>query len=91
MDKDIACTANAILWLWKDIIDESEVNESDEMKRCWYRLPERQAYQNSIISFVTNGLIEDYDVLKVAVKIAGIWRSDRKQLYFASTGSRQET
>lgn len=90
MEKDIACTANAILWLWKEIIDESERVEIDEVKRYWHRLPQRQAYQNAMNAFMANGLIESYNVLKVAVKVAGVWRSDRQQFNFISTGSSQE-
>lgn len=86
MDNQIACAANAILWLWNSIILESEKVEPSE-RQCWHRWPERQAYQNAINAMLNNGLIESFDVCKVQVKINGVWRSDRQTFVFIPTGA----
>ena len=81
MERNIACAANAILWLWNAIIIEAEA----EVQSPWYRLPERQAYRDAMNIMVNNHLIEDFDVVKVRVKINGQWRTDRQEYEFVST------
>lgn len=69
----VARAANAILWLWKQLVDQSQGD-------CWFKHDARSAFQDSIICMRTCGLIEDYDVLKVEVKIKGIWTNARQVL-----------
>ena len=80
MERNIACAANAILWLWNEI----EVEASAQSP--WYRLPERQAYRQAMNIMVNNHLIDNFDVVKVRVKINGHWRTDRQEYEFADSG-----
>ncbi len=89
MERNIACAANAILWLWNAIITEAEAKIPDELGQTWFRNPERQAYRLALMSMVNNHLIEDFDVIKVRVKINGQWRTDRQEHEFVSTGPKQ--
>ena len=70
-DIRIANAANAILWLWNDTARASKGN-------CWYKQDARQAYQDSLIAMVSCGLIEDYDMVKIQVKIKGTWTASRQ-------------
>lgn len=67
----VARAANAILWLWKQLVDQSQGD-------MWFKYEARRAFQDSIICMQACGLIEDYDVLKVEVKIKGIWTNARQ-------------
>ena len=69
--RDIACAANAILWLWHQ---DAEVAK----KNPWYKADARQAYRDSVRSMQFCGLIEDYDMVKIMVKIDGEWTGVRK-------------
>lgn len=82
MKTAIACCANDILWLWNDLIKEAEASE----RPMWHKIDARQAYQDSLNSMKANGLIEDYDVVSIRVKIDGEWRKDRRSLHFIQTG-----
>lgn len=66
----IARSANGILWMWRELH-----LEADRLCDCWYKQERRQAYQDTINCMVTNGLIEDFDMLKCQVKINGRWTS----------------
>lgn len=70
-DHKIACAANTILWLWHQDIQGAE-------RDPWYKHEALQAYHDSIRSMVFCGLIEDYDVVKIRVKIKGEWSSARR-------------
>lgn len=70
-DLRIARAANAILWRWKQLVDQVE-------DKPFYAHQARQAYQDSLIAMQCCGLIEDYDVLKVQVRIKGIWTGARQ-------------
>lgn len=83
---NVAHAANDILWLWREVIQEADRNEPEELKRCWYKHDVRQAYQDTLIALQRNGLIEDYDVQKVAVKIDGRWDASRRELVFKPNG-----
>lgn len=80
--------ANAMLWLWKELVDRSNGNS-------WFEVTARQAYQDCLNSLKYLGLIEDYDVTKVQVKVDGQWRSDRYVARFVADrsdkGSKQAT
>ncbi len=67
----VARAANAILWLWKQVVDQSKGDP-------WFKYDARRAFQDSIICMQACSLIEDYDVLKVEVKIKGIWTNARQ-------------
>lgn len=83
---NVAHTANDILWLWREVIQEADRNEPDEARRCWYKHGVRQAYQDTLQAMKRHGLIEDYDVVKVAVKIDGNWDASRYQPKFKPRG-----
>jgi len=70
-DLRIARAANAILWLWKQLVDRAE-------HEPFYAHQTRRAYQDSLIAMQSCGLIEDYDVTKVQVRIKGIWTGARQ-------------
>lgn len=78
--RQVASGANGILFMWHHLILEADREEPDEFKRCMYRQPERQAYQNAIQCLRYNGLVEDYDVENVRVKINGVWLRDIKSI-----------
>ena len=87
MERNIACAANAILWLWNAIMVKAEA----EGQSAWYRLPERQAYRQAMNIMMNNHLIEDFDVAKVRVKINRQWKTDRQQFEFINAGPKQRT
>ena len=89
MERNIACAANAILWLWNATIVEAEAKIPDELGQTWFRCPERQAYRLAMMSMMNNHLIEDFDVIKVRVKINGQWRTDRQEHEFVSAGPKR--
>jgi hypothetical protein len=70
--------ANDILQLWHNL--SKEADKSD--KPAWYKIDMRQAYQDALISMVRNGLIEQYDVVRVRVKVDGVWSDSRRHLQF---------
>jgi hypothetical protein len=74
--------ANAILYLWNELIQEAEAQERDPLRREWYRHAERQAYRNAVIAMQTAGLIESYDVVNIQCLVDGAWSSDRHTLEF---------
>lgn len=78
--------ANDVLWLWREVVREADRQEPEEQRRCWYKHDARQAYQDAMQSMKRHELIEDYDMLKVAVKVDGQWRDDRYQAKFVPNG-----
>ena len=66
----VARSANAILWLWADLLKRSQGDS-------WFEHHGQRAYQDAMQAMVSCGLIEDYDVVKIAVKIKDEWRTDR--------------
>lgn len=66
----IARAANGILYMWRELHLEAE-----KLNDCWHRHERRQALQDAVACMKTNGLIEDYDMLKCEVKINGQWSS----------------
>lgn len=72
----VATAAIGILYLWRQIVIEAEVQEHDPMRRIWYKLEVRQAYHDALISMRNNHLIEDYDMLELKVKMDGVWTGE---------------
>ena len=70
-DLRIARAANAILWRWKQLLDRTEHEPFSTHQT-------RLAYNNCLIIMQHYGLIEDYDLLKVQVRIKGIWTGARQ-------------
>lgn len=68
----VARALNAVLWLWA----ESEFTGPDDSSR-WL---ERQAYRNAMNAARNCGVIEDFDLVKQAVKIRGQWTNARQVL-----------
>ena len=58
---------------------QAEAKIPDEFDQTWFRNHERQAYRLAMMSMMNNHLIEDFDVIKVRVKINGQWRTDRQK------------
>jgi hypothetical protein len=73
--------ANDILQMWHNVIADSERVE-DKHKRCWYKVELRQGYQDAMNGLRSHGLIDQYDVQKIRVKIDGVWYADRRHLEF---------
>lgn len=72
-DLKVACAANAILWLWNDLANR-------RMGDAWFKQDAFQAYRDSLFAMQTCGLIEDFDMVKVEVKIKGVWTNARTRL-----------
>jgi hypothetical protein len=80
----IVWTALDILWMWRELVRESE--KQTERDPSWYKYDVRQAYQDAMNSMMHNELIETFDVSECRVKIGGVWRNDRRGLRFVQTG-----
>lgn len=68
----VARALNAVLWLWA----ESEATGPLAASQ-WL---ERQAYHNAMNAARNCGVIEDFDLVKQAVKIRGQWTGARQVL-----------
>lgn len=75
IENGIATTANDILWLWRELILEG--NE-------WHEVKAKQSYHDALNAMKANGLIEDFDVVNVRVRINGEWDSSRREIEFTS-------
>jgi hypothetical protein len=74
-----------MLQLWHDLCLEAEATDNVS----WYRVDVRQAYQDALNSLKTNGLIEDYDVVRVRVKVDGVWSASRRHLQFVEQSNEE--
>lgn len=74
----IAMHANAVLWLWHDLIKQGEKTDNP----VWYKHEAKQAYQDCMNSLKVAGLIVAFDVAGERVLIGDQWATDRLVLEF---------
>lgn len=89
----IAKHALHMLKFWKDLNQEAEeavLAPYWRAGRCssWYKLEQRQAYHDSLLSLRNCGLIESYDCSVPRVQIDGKWYTfdDLPKIRFRKTG-----
>lgn len=68
MRNAVTSVALDLLWLWNNIQCGAV-----ELDNVWYKVGERQAYHDALNSMKSRGLIEDFDMVKVAVLVNGQW------------------
>ena len=69
---NVASTANGIMVLWRQVIQERAAQPTEHGK-LWHKVATSQAYQDALNCMKFNELIEDYDVVNLRVKIKGSW------------------
>ena len=74
---NVASTANGILMLWHSVRVQQKTQKTEHLK-MWHKQDACQAYQDALNCMRHNGLIEDYDVEKIRVKVNGVWNYDLK-------------
>ena len=65
---EITGVALDILWMWN-----SAQLDSEAVGNVWHKVGERQSYHDALNVMRHRNLIEDFDMVKVAVKVDGQW------------------
>lgn len=65
--KKVARAANGILWLWRECITEDP----------WHKHEARQAYRDAMNLLCRQGLIQDFDLETLQVRVSGVWTAAR--------------